>query len=388
MCCTSLSLSIYLSVCLSVCLSIYLSAIQPSSSLAVMVWIYGGSYRDGSATLYDGRLISALGNVIVVTMNYRLGAFGFLASTTYDFLPGNFGLLDQQAAIKWVNANIFRFGGNPNEVTIFGESAGAGSVNMHLISPTIKGYFRRAIAESGSVLSSFAVKRASEQTLSAQFLASELKCLAQTYVDVKCLRNASATQILTAQNLVYGFYADQQLELPFTPVFGGKNNPALPTDPLTALKTQDFRHVELMSGVNADEFSLFFVSKITATPTGSPSINMSVFSQQVNGFVGNGYSGFPPAGSNNYVKDTVRYAYTNWSDPHSGEQLLQGVIQCGTDFAFVCPLQLQADYWSSTENALQGAKLYQYLFSHRFGVYPEWAGVPHAAEVSTCTVYH
>ena len=132
----------------------------------------------------------------------------------------------------------------------------------------------------------------------------------------------------------------------------------------------------------------FFVSKITATPTGSPSINMSVFSQQVNGFVGNGYSGFPPAGSNNYVKDTVRYAYTNWSDPHSGEQLLQGVIQCGTDFAFVCPLQLQADYWSSTENALQGAKLYQYLFSHRFGVYPEWAGVPHAAEVSTCTVYH
>ncbi|XP_059507770.1 fatty acyl-CoA hydrolase precursor, medium chain isoform X1 [Stegostoma tigrinum] len=119
--------------------------------LPVMVWIHGGGFVIGSASLYDGTSLAAYEDVVVVAIQYRLGMLGFL-STGDEHLPGNWGMFDQVAALKWVQENIENFGGDPGLVTIFGESAGAFSVSFHLVSPLSSGLFHRAISESGTAL--------------------------------------------------------------------------------------------------------------------------------------------------------------------------------------------------------------------------------------------
>ncbi|MDE1987693.1 MAG: carboxylesterase family protein [Alphaproteobacteria bacterium] len=139
--------------CLS--LNVWTPQAQDGAKLPVMVWIYGGSFRTGGSamTIYDGTDLTKHG-VIVVTFNYRVGLLGFLDLTGLgQNFPGeavaNYGLMDQIAALKWVRANIARFGGDPSNVTIFGESAGAMSVNDLMASPAARGLFAKAISESG-----------------------------------------------------------------------------------------------------------------------------------------------------------------------------------------------------------------------------------------------
>ena len=131
------------------CLTLNVWAPKDARKAAVMVWIHGGAFIEGSGAqaLYEGTELSRQG-VIVVTLNYRLGDFGFFA---HPELKGetNFGLADQIAALRWVKQNIAGFGGDPQNVTIFGESAGGSSVNYLMISPEARGLFQKAMAESG-----------------------------------------------------------------------------------------------------------------------------------------------------------------------------------------------------------------------------------------------
>ncbi|XP_032440594.1 putative inactive carboxylesterase 4 [Xiphophorus hellerii] len=121
----------------------------PDAKLPVMVWIHGGGFVIGSASSFDGSALAAYQDVVVVLIQYRLGVLGFL-STGDEHMPGNFGLLDQIQALKWVKENIHSFGGNPDLVTIFGVSAGGISVSLLLLSPLSDGLFHRAIAQSGT----------------------------------------------------------------------------------------------------------------------------------------------------------------------------------------------------------------------------------------------
>jgi len=135
--------------CLS--LNIYVpNTVDLSMKRSVMVWIHGGSYAIGQGSSYDGSWIALGGDVIVVTMNYRLGLFGFM-STEDAASPGNFGLWDQIMALKWVKQNIAAFGGDPESITIFGESAGSFCVSLQMMIPENKGLFHRAIGQSGTV---------------------------------------------------------------------------------------------------------------------------------------------------------------------------------------------------------------------------------------------
>ena len=136
-------------------LNVWAPRTAPSRPLPVMVWIHGGGFVNGSGTaaLYDGAGLARQG-VVVVTLNYRLGRFGFFAHPALtrespDAPLGDYGLMDQIAALKWVKANIAAFGGDPAKVTIFGESAGGMSVNALMVSPAARGLFIRAIVESG-----------------------------------------------------------------------------------------------------------------------------------------------------------------------------------------------------------------------------------------------
>ncbi|KAF7660212.1 hypothetical protein LDENG_00286340 [Lucifuga dentata] len=133
---------------------LYLNIYTPAKAdqdakLPVMVWIHGGGLTMGSASMYDGSSLAAYQDVVVVLIQYRLGLLGFL-STGDEHMSGNFGLLDQVEALRWIQQHIHHFGGNPGLVTIFGESAGGVSVSLLLLSPLSDGLFHRAIAESGT----------------------------------------------------------------------------------------------------------------------------------------------------------------------------------------------------------------------------------------------
>jgi para-nitrobenzyl esterase len=222
-------------------LNVFKPSGQPSSHLPVMVWIHGGAFVAGESDDYNPSALVADG-VIVVTINYRLGALGFLADPALASRPGgpagDYGLMDQQAALRWVKHNISAFGGNPANVTIFGESAGGQSVLLQLISPTARGLFAKAIVESGGY-ADYPLSLASAEA-QGQAFATKAGCAGQT---AKCLRSLSVATVL----------ADQDQSGASADVDG-----LVLTKPLKqALASGDFSHVPVIDGSNHDEWRLF-----------------------------------------------------------------------------------------------------------------------------------
>lgn len=164
-----------------------------------MVFIHWGGFFAGYGTSdYLGPDYFMDEPVILVTFNYRLGVLGFL-STSDDVAPGNFGLKDQVAALKWVRNNIENFGGDKNKVTIFGQSAGAASVHYHMLSPSSKGLFQQAISQSGSALALWAKPLQLESLIFAKHQALFLDCdPTNSTVIVDCLRSKSVEDLLNS----------------------------------------------------------------------------------------------------------------------------------------------------------------------------------------------
>ena len=182
---------------------LYLDIYTPNVnlSLPVMVYIHGGAYEFGSAVTSPSDIL-ALQGLVVVIIQYRLGPFGFL-TTGDSAAPGNFGMLDQVEALKWIKDNIENFGGNPNKVTIFGQSAGGTSVSLHLMSPLSKDLFHQAIAESGVDLSSFAIQPTSFGVSNAAKLAEKLSCADKDQnAMIHCLREKEASDIKKAADSI------------------------------------------------------------------------------------------------------------------------------------------------------------------------------------------
>src|SRR5690348_10697779 len=206
----------------------------------VMVWIHGGAFvlGSGSQMLYDGATLARRGDVVVVTINYRLGAFGFLrlCERFGQRLPatGNEGLLDQIAALEWVRDEIAAFGGDPGNVTLFGESAGAMSVATLLGTPRARGLFRRAILQSGAANFVRSAERADAVT------ASLLERLGISRTDAPRLRDVPAAALLEAQQQVLlGGGSDGRMALPFAPVVDGDLLAEHPLDAIRAGLSRD-----------------------------------------------------------------------------------------------------------------------------------------------------
>jgi para-nitrobenzyl esterase len=238
--------------CLS--LNVYAPAdAAPGAHLPVMVWIYGGGFGIGAGGWYDPSVLAARNGVIVVTLNYRLGAFGFLAHPALraeaDEGSGSFALLDQQAALRWVKANIAQFGGHPGNVTLFGESAGGFSVCYHLASPGAAGLFQRAIIESGSCTSPNAVVSRAEGERGGQEMAAELGCT-DAATALECLRSKSASEIKQALPHRRGLMGPRS----WSPVHG---NAVLPLPPVEAFREGRVNRVPVINGSNRDEGRLF-----------------------------------------------------------------------------------------------------------------------------------
>ncbi|HEU5367578.1 MAG TPA: carboxylesterase/lipase family protein [Ktedonobacterales bacterium] len=228
------------------------------TNLPVMIWIHGGAFVTGEGSDYDpSATLVTQGNVIVVTINYRLGAFGFLALPSLSAedsngSSGNYGLQDQQFAFKWVKNNIQAFGGNPNLVTIFGESAGGISVCANIASPGARGLFQRAITESGPCTFTLPTLASAEQS-GATFAAS-LGCAQQVAAEqTACLRSLNVQQILAQQPAGFNVGGTGSL-LAFGPNIDGSVIPQAPTN---ALLTGAYNHVPVLEGTNQTEGRLF-----------------------------------------------------------------------------------------------------------------------------------
>lgn len=244
----------------------------PAEPRPVMIWIHGGSNVSGSTSdgvpfpgyegvhLYDGHTLAGEGNVVVVTINYRLGVFGFFGLTNlaaedtgYPY-AGNQGLLDQRAAMEWVRDNIAQFGGDPTKVTIFGESAGSFDVCAHVASPLSAGLFHRAISESGGC--SVGVRSAAETAAAASAISATLGCDAAPD-ELACLRAKPVVDVLDAAGSVpEGSTTDLAIS-----VDGG----FLPDYPRALFDAGTFSKVPYILGANSDEGTLFFMGSTPIT---------------------------------------------------------------------------------------------------------------------------
>ncbi|MDP4098901.1 carboxylesterase/lipase family protein [Paenibacillus sp. P96] len=224
--------------------------IADAPSYPVMVWIHGGAFvtGSGSMSLYDGATLARNGSVVVVTINYRLGPFGFLHLSPFgEELASNAGLLDQIAALRWVQDHIRAFGGDPDNVTIFGESAGAMSIAALLAMPAAKGLFRKAVLQSGA---SQALSPAHAEGIAAALLNE----LGADTSDRDRLFTLSTEDIAAAANRLYEKIGSAGVSMLFQPVVDGK---WLPEEPLKAIEHGAAEGVAMMIGTNRDEGAYF-----------------------------------------------------------------------------------------------------------------------------------
>ncbi|KAM5134100.1 cocaine esterase-like [Callospermophilus lateralis] len=221
-------------------LSIYAPAhAREGSNLPVMVWIHGGGLVMGSASMFDGSILAAIENVLVVSIQYRLGVLGFF-STGDQHATGNWGYLDQVAALRWVQQNIAHFGGNPDRVTIFGESAGGTSVSSHVVSPMSQGLFHGAIMESGVALLPGLITSSSKVV--STMVANLSDCgQVESEALVSCLRGKSEQEMLA-------------ITKPFKMISAVVDGAFLPRHPQELLASADFQPVPSIIGVNNDEY--------------------------------------------------------------------------------------------------------------------------------------
>jgi para-nitrobenzyl esterase len=252
---------------------LYLNVWRPNAiteAAPVMVWVHGGGFTTGSAAdkvptstdslWYDGHAFAERHGVVVVTLNYRLGVFGFFAHPALadEGSPvGNQGLLDQRLALKWVQSNIKAFGGDPNNVTLFGESAGSASVCMHVASPGSRGLFQRAISESGGCTGGATADR---NVLNDQLegFASEHGCQGEGVLD--CLRGKPASELVNQMPIERTMGLDMlRRSLSFGAVVDGKDG-FLPEPAIELFKQGKVAKVPYLLGTNSEEANLYFLS--------------------------------------------------------------------------------------------------------------------------------
>nr|KAF6439627.1 acetylcholinesterase (Cartwright blood group) [Rousettus aegyptiacus] len=345
---------------------------RPTSPTPVLVWIYGGGFYSGASSLdvYDGRFLAQAEGTVLVSMNYRVGAFGFLALPGSREAPGNVGLLDQRLALQWVQENVAAFGGDPMSVTLFGESAGAASVGMHLLSPPSRGLFHRAVLQSGAPNGPWATVGMGEARRRATLLARLVGCPpggagSNDTELVACLRTRPAQDLVDHEWHVLP--QESVFRFSFVPVVDGD---FLSDTPEALINTGDFHNLQVLVGVVKDEGSYFLVY-------GAPGFskdNESLISRAQ--FLAGVRVGVPQV--SDLAAEAVVLHYTDWLHPEDPARLREAMSDVVGDHNVVCPVAQLAG-----RLAAQGARVYAYIFEHRASTlsWPLWMGVPHGYEI-------
>jgi para-nitrobenzyl esterase len=319
----------------------------------VMVWIHGGAFLTGSGSIpwYDGRAFARSSDAVVVTINYRLGALGFLHLADLGgeafASSGNVGLLDQVAALTWVQDNIAAFGGDPGNVTVFGESAGAMSIGTLLGLPAARGLFGRAILQSGASSNISDRDRATgiaERLLAQLGLAANAGGLAE-------LVQVPFPTLLEAQDLVVN-HTFTNHRLPFQPVVDGT---ALPRPPLDAIGDGSAAGVAVLCGTNLEEMRLF-----TLLDTELASGGEDVLVTRATAAFG----------------EDATDVIAAYRDGRAGQSTLDVFVAVSTDLVFRMPA-IRLLERQSTFNA----DCYSYLFTMRSNSFGGGLGASHVMEI-------
>jgi para-nitrobenzyl esterase len=339
---------------------LYLDVHAPTSEgpFPVMVWIHGGAFNTGGAVTYTDASPLVARGVIVVTIAYRMGAMGFLghpALRAQDGSVGNYGIMDQQAALRWVQDNIAAFGGDKANVTIFGESAGGFSVMTHLASPLSKGLFHKAIVQSGGYafdrqLTQTALETTSTTIVDNALAAAGVSCAT---VDAACLRGLSTAVVSTQLATAFNAAAASPV-----PSIDGK---VLTRSIKATFVADENTKVPLLNGSNEDEYSLFLAigeigRRAAAMPPNFDPTN-TAFALQATAYpatlgglaAGTGMTGATLAG-------TGYYPLASYGS-NAALQPSLGATAVGTDVIFACPaLNL------SKRALAQGAPIWMFEF--------------------------
>jgi para-nitrobenzyl esterase len=363
------------------CLSVNVFTPQgaPAQPLPVMVFIYGGAFTSGSSSLYDGQALSERGPVVVVTMNYRLGALGFLALPQLDSEragapSGSDGIRDQQLALKWVQDNVGLFHGDKNNVTVFGESAGSMSTCIHLVSPESQGLASRYIMESGAcvgkapLLNSKAQAYSIGQALAASICAPNAVAalgadagalIGSTVADasaddlMKCLRAEDPMTLMTWAPPA-GFMSSGVSSLlggllgpPFAPTVEGPGG-VLPDMPANLIAAGKFNtKAQVLAGTNKNEWGLFV--ELAQLEGGSAASMLNITSTaQLNAGI-------------EQIFGSTQGAMVEAQYPSTDATAGQVFVDLVTDYAFRCPTR---DLAQTT--MAQGVSTY-YLDSYEVG---------------------
>uniref|UniRef100_UPI00398E67DE cocaine esterase-like n=1 Tax=Pristiophorus japonicus TaxID=55135 RepID=UPI00398E67DE len=344
-------------------LSVY-SPVHPSqqlSPLPVMVWIHGGAFILGSGAIFHGTALAGYGNVVVVVIQYRLSITGFL-STGDKWAPGNYGFLDQVTALRWVQRNIPRFGGDPGLVTLFGESVGGLSVSLHTFSPLSTGLFHKAILQSGSALMPGMLPPLSTQ------LAHETGEIAgcsntESQLLLECLRNKTEeemSQIITSVNELY-----QLIPAVVDKYF-------LPDDPQQMFRDGRFQKIPYLLGVTTEEAVKSLVHPETIIPPNwEAGITREQIMEKINMYL------TPIFGEENGALIFDEY----FKDVHDPVILKERYLDMFGDVFIAIPTLRAAQYYKDAGNPV-----FLYEFQHRASFYkrkiPQFTRAPHGAELS------
>ncbi|XP_046404740.1 acetylcholinesterase-like isoform X2 [Ischnura elegans] len=355
---------------------------------SLLVWIYGGGYMSGTSTLdvYDADMMAVAEDVAVASMQYRVGAFGFLY-LGIDKAPGNAGLFDQALAIRWLKDNAAAFGADPESLTLFGESAGGGSVSIHLISPVSRGLAKRGIMQSGTVNAPWSHMTGERAFTVARTLIKDCGCEnvtsgplpeappgsggERTEAEAKaidevmeCMRSVDPKTISVQQwNSYWGI-----LGFPSAPTIDGV---FLPKHPLELLKEGDFSKTEILIGSNQDEGTYFILYDFIEhfQKDGPSFLQRDKFLDIINKIFKE---------RTQLEKDAIIFQYTDWehvSDGYLNQKMIGEVVG---DYFFVCPTNHFAQTFAE-----HGMNVYYYFFTQRSStsLWGEWMGVMHGDEI-------
>ncbi|XP_047486773.1 acetylcholinesterase-like [Penaeus chinensis] len=358
--------------CLYLNLWVPASLREPGAKPAeVLVWIYGGGYMAGTSTLevYDGDLMAVANNFIVASMQYRVGAFGYIY-LDIDEAPGNQGMYDQALAMKWIKDNAPYFGGNPERITLFGESAGASSAAFHLLSPVSIDLFDKVILQSGVPNNPWAIMSADKAYDIALKLVDDCKCNSSLVAEdpsrvMECMRRVDAASISIEQWNSYGGI----LQFPSTPIVDGA---FLPDDPMEMIQRGECKKTQVLLGSNKDEGTFFILYDFLKyfKKDGENHLRREEFLEIINEIFKDWSA---------VEREAIIFQYTSWEDMENGYLNQKAVSDVVGDYFFVCPTNLFAQLYA--ENC---DDVYYYFFTHRTSINPwgEWMGVLHADEIN------
>jgi para-nitrobenzyl esterase len=327
-------------------LNVWTPQLRPAMHLPVMVWLHGGSNRVGSGTesAYDGASIASRG-VVVVTINYRLGVMGFFAhpeltAESPHHSSGNYGLLDQIEALRWVKQNISQFGGDPENVTLFGESAGSVDATTLMASPLSTTLFRRVIAESGPAFGLGPARNVAQMEPLGAAVGEEAGGRPGSQLSV--LRKLPASQIAQIENhLIASRFKGYD---PNASIVDGW---VLPQSPAKAFALGKIQPVDLLAGLNAREFSAFRIGAAAAAKKSTQPADKPSATEQFKQFA-----------------DVARPLYGNWTDiavaTYSLQILFHGapaIDQASNDIVAACPIGAEAALTTNT-----GRRAFVYRF--------------------------